>query len=330
MFLNEFKEKEKEFLVYIDVEKNLSDNTKKAYKNDLEQFIKFWREITQKDKNELPIRQAIERFLVFMFHKKIDKSSIARKISCFRSMEKYLISSDGIKLNFNLLRPKLNKKLPIYLTINEISHLLDNIKNEDLPTKKPLRDKTIFELLYATGVRCSELVNIKLSDIDFENKLIRVYGKGRKERLVLFGDKAKNKLIQYINEERLQSSSQALRKSSRDTAGQLGFNNSEALFHNNRNEMLTSRSVQRIIEMFRKFLQIERKITPHKLRHSFATHMLNQGVDLRIVQELLGHKTLSSTEKYTHVTMTELSKVCDDLHPINTMFKSDSKLNNAD
>lgn len=315
MFLNEFKEKEIEFLVYIDVEKNLSENTKKAYKNDLGQFIRFWEEISQKDKNEIPIRQAIERFLVFMFHKKIDKSSIARKISCFRSIERFLFSSAGIKLNFNLLRPKLNKKLPIYLTIDEISHLLDNIKNEDLPTKKPLRDKTIFELLYATGVRCSELVNIKLNDIDFENKLIRVYGKGRKERLVLFGDKAKTKLIEYINEER---------QASEDL--------NEALFHNNRNEILTSRSIQRIIEMFRKFLQIERKITPHKLRHSFATHMLNQGVDLRIVQELLGHKTLSSTEKYTHVTMTELSKVCDDLHPINTMFKhqDDSGSNNAD
>jgi integrase/recombinase XerC len=314
MFLNEFKEKEIEFLVYIDVEKNLSDNTKKAYKNDLGQFIKFWETITQKDQaslsampgtvKEIPIRTAIERFLVFMFHKKIDKSSIARKISCFRSIEKFLFVSAGIKLNFNLLRPKLNKKLPIYLTIDEISHLLDNIKNEDLPTKKPLRDKTIFELLYATGVRCSELVNIKLNDIDFDNKLIRVFGKGRKERLVLFGDKAKTKLIQYINEERQQSESL-----------------SEALFHNNRNEILTSRSIQRIIEMFRKFLQIERKITPHKLRHSFATHMLNQGVDLRIVQELLGHKTLSSTEKYTHVTMTELSKICDDMHPINSMFK---------
>ncbi|MDR3646138.1 MAG: tyrosine-type recombinase/integrase [Candidatus Babeliales bacterium] len=306
MFLSEFKEREIEFLVYIDVEKNLSDNTKKAYKNDLDQFIKFWEQIVEKDSNEIPIRQAIERFLVFMFHKKIDKSSIARKISCFRSIERFLTSSAGIKLNFNLLRPKLNKKLPIYLTIDEISHLLDNIKNEDLPTKKPLRDKTIFELLYATGVRCSELVNIKLSDIDFDNKLIRVYGKGRKERLVLFGDKAKNKLIEYINLEREQSE-----------------NLNEALFHNNRNEILTSRSIQRIIEMFRKFLQIERKITPHKLRHSFATHMLNQGVDLRIVQELLGHKTLSSTEKYTHVTMTELSKVCDDLHPLNSMFKQD-------
>lgn len=304
MFLNEFIEKEKDFLVYIDVEKNLSDNTKKAYFNDLQQFIKFWIEIEAKDKRELPIRSAIERFLVFMFHKKIDKSSIARKISCFRSFEKYLFMQ-GIKLNFNLLRPKLDKKLPIYLTIDEIFHLLDNIKNEDLPTKKPLRDKTIFELLYATGVRCSELINIKINDIDFDNKLIRVYGKGRKERLVLFGDKAKEKIIQYVNEEREQSDDP-----------------NQTLFQNNRNEKLTSRSIQRIIEMFRKFLQIERKITPHKLRHSFATHMLNQGVDLRIVQELLGHKTLSSTEKYTHVTMTELSKICDDLHPLNSMFQS--------
>jgi integrase/recombinase XerC len=305
MLLEQFNEKKDEFLIFIDIEKNLSEHTQRAYKNDLEQFITFWNQITEKYKQDIPLKDAIGKFLVFMFHNKIDKSSIARKISCFKSFEKFL-NNQSLKLNLNLLRPKLDKKLPIYLTIDEIFNLLDTITDEQLPTSYPLRDKAIFELLYATGVRCSELVNIRLCDVDFENKLIRVMGKGKRERLVLFGQKAKDRLVDYVNNERCKNNTDLEQK----------------FFLNNRDEGLTSRSVQRIIEMFRKFLKIERKITPHKLRHSFATHMLNQGVDLRIVQELLGHKTLSSTEKYTHVTTTELADLCDNLHPFNSMLKS--------
>lgn len=311
MLINDFEEKKNEFLIYIDIEKNLSEHTRRAYKNDLDQFITFWKRISQTENNnnnnnqtiEIPLKQTIGRFLIFMFHKKIEKSSIARKISCLKSFEKFLYTQ-GIKIDFNLLRPKIDKKLPIYLTIDEVFNLLDNIEDQQLPTKQPCRDKAIFELLYATGIRCSELVNIRLNDIDIDNKIIRVMGKGKKERLVLFGQKAKEKINQYIENERLQT-----------------VNNDEKLFLNNRGEAFTTRSIQRIIAMFRDFLKIERKITPHKLRHSFATHMLNQGVDLRVVQELLGHKTLSSTEKYTHVTTTELSELCDKLHPFNNMNK---------
>lgn len=306
MELKDFEQKKDEFLIYINVEKNLSIHTQNAYKNDLEQFIAFWKNVSEKN-DAISLNDSMGKFLVFMFHNKIDKSSIARKISCFRSFERFL-HTYGIKINLNLFRPKIDKKLPIYLTIDEIFSLLDNVHDADLPTKQPLRDKAIFELLYATGIRCSELVNIKLTDIDMENKIIRIMGKGKKERLVLFGQKAKDKIINYIQKER--------EKTSLD----------EKLFLNNRDESLTSRSIQRIIVMFRKFLKIERKITPHKLRHSFATHMLNQGVDLRIVQELLGHKSLSSTEKYTHVTTTELSELCDNIHPINNMMKN--KVNN--
>ncbi len=303
MFINEFQEKTGEFLIYIDVEKNLSEHTQRAYKNDIDQFIKFWDKIASEEKEQISLKSAISKYLIFMYHKKIDKSSIARKVSCFKSFEKFLYTH-GIKTNLNLIRPKIDKKLPIFLTIDEIFNLLDNINDNDLPTKYPRRDKAIFELLYATGIRCSELINIKLADIDFENKIIKVMGKGKKERLVLFGEKAKEKIIQYINEERL-----------------ISKNLEEKLFLSFRNESFSSRSIQRIIAMFRKFLKVERKITPHKLRHSFATHMLNQGVDLRVVQELLGHKTLSSTEKYTHVTTLELAQLCDKLHPFNNMIK---------
>ena len=240
-----------------------------------------------------------------LHHKKISKSSIARKLSCIQSFEKY-IKKDGITLNLTIIRPRIDKKLPIYLSVDEIFHLLDSIKNEELPTQKPLRDKAIFELLYATGIRCSELVTIQLRHIDMQQKTIRIMGKGTRERLVLFGKKAYSSIMLYLSKERPPVAAV-----------------DEFLFLNHRNEPLTSRSIQRIIEMFRTFLKSERSITPHKLRHSFATHLLNQGTDLRVIQELLGHKTLSSTEKYTHVSPTELMQMCDTLHPINTFDLDD-------
>ena len=173
-----------------------------------------------------------------------------------------------------------------------------------MPTRFPIRDKAIFELLYATGVRCSELVNICIRDIDMKEKTIRIVGKGKKERLVLFGAKAYEKVMEYCKTERPPVEHQY-----------------EPLFLNYRYEKITSRSVQRIIKMFRSFLRIERPLTPHKLRHSFATHLLNQGADLRAVQELLGHKLLSSTEKYTHVSLENLARLCENIHPINSMMK---------
>lgn len=305
MKITEFLDKKQEFLIYIDVEKNLSINTYRAYESDLDQFYLFWHSIHNQDNQDIPLRRALERFLIMLYHKKIDKSTIARKLSCFQSFENFLLKQ-GISLQLKLSRPRLDKKLPLYLSIDEIIHLLDGINNEDLPTKSPLRDKAVFELLYATGVRCSELVTIKMNDIDFEQKIINVMGKGKKERIVLFGSMAFKKISAYIESEREHCSS-------------------PYLFLNNRNEQLTSRSVQRILEMFRKFLKIERKITPHKIRHSFATHLLNQGADLRFVQELLGHKTIASTEKYTHLNAHELSSMCDNLHPIHSFKKSGFK-----
>ena len=183
MTLKEFQKKSEEFLTYISVEKNLSNNTKRAYKADLKQFDQFWSNLTKEEKKRLSFRQIIERFLVSLFYKKIDKSSIARKFSCFKSFERFL-GTLGIKLSLQLTRPRLDKKLPVYLSVDEIFHLLDKVKNEELTTKRPYRDKAIFELIYATGIRCSELVNIEIKDIDFTNKTIRIFGKGRKERIV--------------------------------------------------------------------------------------------------------------------------------------------------
>lgn len=245
----------------------------------------------------------IERYLVSLFHKKIDKSSVARKLSCFTSFERFL-RTQGIRLQLKLKRPKVEKKLPVYLSVDEIFHLLDAIPDHEMQSKRPVRDKAILELLYATGVRCSELVNIRIKDIDMANKTIRIIGKGNKERVVLFGEKAKQKLLSYMDVERPRA-----------------YSPDENLFLTIRCGPVNSRAVQRIIEGFRKFLSIDRPLSPHKIRHSFATHLLNQGTDLRIVQELLGHKSLSSTEKYTHVSLDQLAKICDNNHPLTKFLK---------
>jgi len=298
----EFEQHKEAFLLYLKAERYFSEHTLRAYYLDLKQFLSFWSKMTDYDLKNLGFRQIIERYLVALFYKKISKSSIARKFSCFTSFERFL-EGRGIELNLNLKRPRIDKKLPIYFSVDELFHLLDSIKDESLPTKYPIRDKAIFELLYATGVRCSELVNICIKDIDMQAKTIRVLGKGKKERIVLFGFKAREKILEYYAKER-----------------PIVQNEEESLFMNYRYEKLTSRSVQRIIKMFRSFLPIERQLTPHKLRHSFATHLLNQGADLRAVQELLGHKTLATTEKYTHVSLENLSKLCEGVHPINAMI----------
>lgn len=303
MTITDFKEKIAEFFVYINVERNLSIHTQRAYRADLVQFQEFWELIHTKESEQVTLRKAIERFLVALYHKNIHKASIARKLSCVQSFEKFLLRQ-GIELHLKLVRPRIEKKLPVYLSIDEICYLLDTLKNEDLQTQRPYRDKAILELLYATGIRCSELIAIQLKHIDFENKTITITGKGKRERIVLFGQKAHEKLLLYIRKERAPHQ-----------------HNDEALFLNYRNEALTCRSVQRIFEMFRSFLKVKRNITPHKIRHSFATHLLDQGADLRVIQELLGHKTLASTEKYTHVSATQLVEMCENFHPINTTLK---------
>lgn len=305
MDLKKFIEKKEEFLIYLSVEKNFSDNTYRAYESDINQFVEFWQQLPTDDQKHLAVRQVIERFLVSLFYKKIDKSTIARKFSCFKSFERFL-RTQGVELSLKLKRPKLDKKLPLYLSIDELFHLLDTVQDHELPSKFPIRDKTIFELLYATGIRCSELVNIRIKDINLAEKTIRIIGKGNKERIVLFGQKAHDKITQYLLLER-----------------PAVHNHDERLFLNYRTEPLTSRSIQRICSMFRQFLKVERAITPHKLRHSFATHLLNQGANLRMVQELLGHATLASTEKYTHVSLEDLKKICHTKHPIHKILKKE-------
>ena len=227
--------KKDEFLIYIDVERNLSSHTQRAYHSDLEQFFEFWAKLNAQEGKNVVLRRVISRFLMSLYNDPHDKSSIARKISCFNSFERFL-KANGIDLDLKLTRPRLDKKLPVYLSVDEIFYLLDSVKIEDLPSRFPYRDKAIFELIYATGIRCSELVNICMSDIDLTNKTIRIFGKGRKERIVLFGQKAIDSLTSYIEKERTPA-----------------IKLNDPLFLNVRNGKLTPRSVQRIFEMFRTF-----------------------------------------------------------------------------
>ena len=303
MTFKEFLEKKDEFLTSLEVEKNVTHHTLRAYNCDLNQFIQFWQTIQNDSKEEIALLRTIERFFVHLYHKKISKSSIARKISCFRSLENYL-QAQSIELNLNIQRPKIDKKLPVFLTIDEMLHLLDNVGQEELPSKFPHRDKAILELLYATGIRCSELVSIKIKNINTKEKTIRILGKGRQERLALFGSKAYEKIMNYLIYERTKAET-----------------TDEYLFLNHRYQKLTTRSVQRIIQMFRQFLKIDKPISPHKIRHSFATHLIHQGVDVRVVQELLGHKDIGSTERYTHISTERLTEIFDTIHPIHNIIK---------
>ena len=294
------------FITYIDVEKKLSKHTIRAYQADLGQIFSFWQQINSHEKTEITLRTALDRFFIALYHKKIDKATVARKISCLKSFERYLKKSAQIDLKLKLARPHVDKKLPVYLTIDEIFHLLDTVPYHEFATSRPYRDKTILELLYATGIRCSELVAIRLQDIDMEQKTIRIIGKGNKERIVLFGQKAHDQIKEYLAHERPRIVQTA-----------------EKLFVNYRAQPLTARSIQRIFQIFRKKLAIKRNITPHKIRHSFATHLIAHGTDLRIVQELLGHTSVISTERYAHVTLERLTQICQTIHPLHAILPAD-------
>ena len=294
MNYDSFIQNKKDFLVHIEVERNLSAHTYNAYDSDLSIFERFWIE----HKKEEELATIIERFFVHMYYKKTQKSSIARKVSCFRSFERFVRSIGGT-LRLKLTRPRIEKKLPTYLSLDEIEYLLDTLQYKDYKVRTIVRDKTILEVLYATGIRNSELVGIKIPDIDFHNRTILITGKGDKQRVVLFGKKAKKQMKEYITKERPKQTKK-----------------SDYLFVNYLGDKLTTRTIQKICVMFSRMLPVKKTITPHKIRHSFATHLLNAGMNLRALQELLGHASLATTEKYTHISTVDLQKMYNTIHPI--------------
>lgn len=266
-----------DFISYLEIEKHLALNTRKSYDLDLAQFINFWKEIQGKEDSEITLSRAISRYNTALLHKTLDKRSVARKMSCLSSFIRYLKLHD-ISVEIAFERPKIINKAPEFLLNNEIEFLIDELSNRNIPSQKPTRDKLILDILYSTGIRCSEIVNIKIKDIDLVNKQIFINTKNRKSRVVPLKEKTEGKLKFYIEKERSEKG--------------------EFLFLNHKSESLTTRSIQRICGMFERFLTEGKKITPHILRHSFAIHMIQEGADLKTVEDLLGLRTLNITKQY--------------------------------
>lgn len=280
-----FKEKKDQFINFLSDEKSFSKNTCKSYYLDLQQFLYFWEKQELIENQKLNFDQMLNKYNNILNTNQINSTSIARKVSCINSFKTYL-KTHGIEVKSKIYRPKVTVKKPQYLNIEELFDLLDNIKSENLPTKFPLRDKAIIEIIYATGVRCSELVNIELSCIDFQNRSIIIRTKNQKERVVFFGVKAYKALLEYLKFERSSIK-----------------NNYEKLFLNYQSGPLTVRSIQRICKMFRTFLKNKFTLTPQALRNSFALHMLQKGATIDYMQELLGHRSKASTQRYLEIAL---------------------------
>ena len=271
-----------EFLNYLKDERNYSDKTILNYKMDLENFYNY---INKKKTKKIDF-DFLQEYIENLYQKKYSTKSIQRHISSLKSYFKFLYNKNYINVNPAelLCLPKNEIKLPNYLTIID----LEKIYELDLS----LRDKLIVELLYSTGIRLSELVNIKISDINFYDKTIKVLGKGNKERYVLFGSVCSKLLKEYINNE-----------------------NRVYLLLNKNGNKLSERGVEYIIEKIFKSVNVHAKLTPHTLRHTFATHMLDNGCDLVTVQKLLGHSDLSTTSIYTHISNEHLRTTYLQTHP---------------
>lgn len=283
-----------DYLKYLKYQKNYSMDTISSYETDIIEFINY---IKIEEIDILKIEyDDIRLYLMYLNDKKNNSSTISRKISSLRSFYKYLVNNNYMIMNpFSLVvLPKKERKLPRFFYYNELEELFQIPK---LNTALGQRDRLILEMLYATGVRVSELVNIKISDIgDGE---IRVLGKGNKERIVRFGDYAESILDLYLKE--------GYKK--------INVYSSEYIFLNNNGKQLTTRGIRYILDQIIEKSTIDKKISPHMLRHSFATHMLNEGCDILTVQELLGHESLTATAIYTHVTNDRLKEVYYKCHP---------------
>lgn len=287
----------KEFLFCLEKELGFSKKTIETYKNELKVFREF---IYLKKINYLNItKNEIRSYLKHLDNLKYKNSTISLNLSALRSFYVYLVTNKKIESNpfKRISNPKKEKKLPNFLNELEIKDLLEYYP---LDTPLDIRNRLILELLYATGLRVSELTEINIKNINFGEKSIKVLGKGNKERIVFFGDCANEILNFYLESARLEL---------------LNNKQNDYLFLNNRGGKLTSRSVEMIIKKVIEHLAIKNKVTPHTIRHSFATHLLNNGADIKSVQELLGHESLSTTQVYTHITSDRLRNVFLKAHP---------------
>jgi len=284
---------------YLEAERNASRYTVRNYTTDLSGFFNFLKGKGISSLKEVD-RHVLRDYLSHLMEQGIVKASIARKLSAIRSFYRYLLREKIISTNpvATTSSPKLDKRLPSFLTPEETVRLLEA---PDLSTPQGLRDRALMELLYASGIRVSELVNLDVGQVNLNTNEIRVWGKGSKERMVLMGQPAAAALTAYLNQGRPKL---------------LGEKRSSALFVNRYGGRLIERRVQRILEKYTNIAGISKRVHPHMLRHTFATHLLDGGAGLRVVQELLGHANLSSTQIYTHVTKSQAKKVYLAAHPM--------------
>lgn len=291
----------KSFIAYLSVEKNFSDYTVSAYKSDLVSFF-IW---TNNQSPEKVTYNQLREYLHFIQKFNYKKTTVARKIASLRTFFKYLYKSQFIEINpaENISAPKKPKSLPKFLTDDEINKILDNIK---IDTPAGLRNKAILELLSATGMRVSELSNLNFEDLNLDENEITVFGKGAKERIVLISERAKKYLIQYIDVARPLIVKNAPMQELTETS---------PVFINKTGYRLQSKTIRVVINDLVDKIQLPKHVTPHVFRHSFATRMLEHGADLRVVQELLGHASISNTQIYTHVSVQHLKDEYDKAHP---------------
>jgi len=288
----------RDFLDYLTYERNVSVNTIAAYRDDLESFVGFLcNEYLTMARDQIDLRRvdhlAIRSYLAHLARKKLSRASIARHLSALRSFFKYLMREGDVDANpaRAVATPRREKHLPSVLQTSEIASLFEV---PDLSSPLGIRDRAWLELLYASGLRISELVGIDIDDIELRARLVKVRGKGSKERIVPFGTKAEEAIRAYLE----------VRSADED-----------ALFVNYRGQRITVRSVRRLFSRYVREASLRAGISPHTLRHSFATHLLNAGADLRAIQELLGHASLSTTQKYTHLADWQLIEVYKKAHP---------------
>lgn len=293
------------FINHMRVEKSASSLTLIGYQTDLEQFFDFisnYYNLPREEINEdLFNHKSVREYLAYMQARGLSRSTMARKLASLRSFVRYLCRESILKGNpiAAVATPKQDKKLPRFLYPLEIEMLLSA---PDVKTKMGKRDRAILETLYATGIRVSELIGMDLGDVDLANALIKVKGKGSKERIVPIGSKAREAISIYLNSAR------------RDFFPKSGAT-TNAVFLNKFGQRITERSVRNILNKYVNKIALNQKVNPHMLRHSFATHLLNNGADLRSVQELLGHTKLSTTQIYTHLTRDSIKNIYEETHP---------------
>jgi integrase/recombinase XerC len=292
-----------EFLDYLTFERNVSPNTVIAYREDLESFLGFLcNDYLTMARDQLDLKRvdhlAVRSYLAHLSRRKLSRATSARHLSALRSFFKYLVREGVVEANpaRAVTTPKKEKHLPAVLQPADVALILEQ---QDRSTTLGLRDAAWMELLYASGLRISELVGIDIDDLELRAKLVKVHGKGSKERIVPFGGKAEAALRAWL----------AVR-------GELVKDvDEQAVFVNYRGHRITTRSIGRLFEVYLRRAAIRAGISPHTMRHSFATHLLNAGADLRGIQELLGHASLSTTQKYTHLNDWQLIAVYKKAHP---------------